>query len=163
MSSPLQNDHVRLHASQGMKFIMCGLIGATMEFSIIKVLVGTYHLSPYFVYLPSALIPATFVFFFNKNVTFKASGHTSAQTRRFLMVYIVAFIVNYILSSTFFTFGDQLLTGQAIVGVLLTQQRIAYLAKALAIGVTSVFNYGFSHFFIFKKHAEIVMADAPVF
>ncbi len=163
MPSPLKNDHVRLHASQGMKFITCGLIGATMEFSIIKVLVGTYHLSPYFVYLPSALIPATFVFFFNKHVTFKAAGHTSAQTRRFLMVYIVAFIVNYILSSTFFTLGDHLFSGSLFYGILLSEQRIAYLAKALAIGVTSVFNYCFSHFFIFRKNADIVMADAPVF
>lgn len=163
MNSSLQNDKVRLHASQAMKFITCGLIGATMEFSIIKLLVGTYHLSPYFVYLPSALIPATFVFFFNKHVTFKAVGQTSDQTRRFLMVYVVAFIVNYILSSTFYTFGSHLIAGQTMFGVLISDQRVAYLGKAMAIGFTSVFNYSFSHFFIFRKRPDPLMADAAVF
>lgn len=163
MSSAPQNGNVRLHASQGMKFITCGLIGAAMEFSIIKLLVGTYHVTPYVAYVPSALIPATFVFFFNKFVTFRALGHTSGQTRRFLMVYLVAIVANYILSSVFYTFGHALFIGHLEFGILINEQRLAYVAKAMAIGVTAVFNYSLSHFFIFRKDPEVALAEASVF
>lgn len=164
MSPSLAKPNVALHASQGLKFITCGLIGAAMEFSIIKLLVGTYHLSPYVVYVPSALIPAIFVFFFNKHVTFRSQGQTSDQTKRFLMVYVVAFFLNYMLSSTFYTFGHSLIGGRMAFGILMNDQRVAYIAKALAIGVTAVFNYGFSHFFIFRQAAaDISLADSPMF
>jgi len=164
MFSLFHTDKARLHLSQAVKFITCGLIGAVMEFTIIGILVGTYHFSPYLVYIPSALIPATFVFLFNKNVTFKASGQTAAQTRRFLMVYVVAFIINYLLSSTFYTFGSVLLDGHTIMGMFIDDQRLAFGAKALAIGMTAVFNYSFSHFFIFKKSAvDLDLIDTPVY
>ena len=134
-----------------------------MEFSIIRVLVGTYHLTPYFVYIPSALIPATFVFFFNKHVTFKAEGQTTEQTRRFVLVYVIAFIVNYLLSSFFFTLGSAHILGTSIGGILWSQQRVAYLAKAMGIGITAVFNYTFSHFFIFCKPEEEFIPETAVF
>lgn len=164
MISPMKKNRVRLHASQGMKFITCGLLGAVMEFSILRVLVGHYHITPFIVYIPSALIPATFVFFFNKHVTFRAVGRTRSQTKRFVMVYVVAFCINYLLSSLFYSFGSTMFIGESYVGILLTNARIAYLAKALAIGITAVFNYCFSHFFIFRKEpAMAIEADIAVY
>lgn len=153
-----------MHATQGMKFITCGLLGAVMEFSILKVLIGHYGVTPFIAYLPSALIPATFVFFFNKYVTFRAVGQTSSQTRRFILVYVVAFCINYLLSSTLYSFGSVILRGQMFYGLELTDPRIAYLAKAMAIGITAVFNYCFSHYFIFRKEpSAALMADIAVY
>jgi putative flippase GtrA len=157
MIPKLKSERMRLHASQGMKFITCGLLGAVMEFSILKVLVGHYQVTPFIAYLPSALIPATFVFFFNKHVTFRASGRTAEQTKRFVMVYVVAFCTNYLLSSLLYSAGSSLVTGQVISGIELTDARVAYLAKAMAIGITAVFNYCFSHFFIFRKEKAVLL------
>ena len=164
MTDAISPGNVRLHASQGMKFITCGLIGATMEFCILKVLIGYYGLSPFIAYIPSALIPGVFVFFFNKNVTFRAVGRTSSQTKKFLMVYIVAFCVNYLLSSTFFSFGNSMFAGSLYFGISLTSTRIAYLAKALAIGVTAVCNYVLSHSFIFRaEHVLVLESDSAIY
>lgn len=164
--SLLSRDRVSRHASQGMKFIICGLIGAVMEFSILKVLVGHYQITPFLSYIPSALIPAIFVFYFNRNVTFKAvSGKKSDQTRRFAMMYTIAFLINYALSTSFFAIGSAHVVGLDVYGLVLTLPRVAYLAKAAAIGVTAVFNYIMSHFFIFRRDKmEVQMAaDAAVF
>lgn len=135
-----------------------------MEFSILKLLVGYYAVSPFIAYLPSAFIPAVFVFFFNKYVTFRSTGRTSRQTKRFLMVYVVAFCANYALSSFFYSFGSSMLTGQVIGGVELTDPRVAYLAKALAIGITAVFNYVLSHSFIFRAEQALVLeSDSAIY
>lgn len=164
MTPQISREHFRLHVSQGMKFITCGLLGAVMEFSILWVLVGHYQITPFLAYLPSALIPVTFVFFFNKYVTFRAHGRTASQTRRFVVVYVVAFCTNYLLSSTLYSFGDAMFAGQVYMGIELTNPRIAYLAKAMAIGITAVFNYCFSHFFIFRKEpAAALEADLAVY
>ncbi len=160
----LPRERVRLHASQGMKFITCGLLGAVMEFSILRVLVGHYGVTPFIVYLPSALIPVTFVFFFNKHVTFRAIGRTSSQTKRFVMVYVVAFCTNYFLSSVLYFFGSNMLLGQVVFGIELTDPRIAYGAKAMAIGITAVSNYYFSHHFIFRKEPDqAIRAEMAIF
>jgi putative flippase GtrA len=157
MTEIASQGHVRLHATQGMKFITCGLIGATIEFSILKLLIGHYGISPFIVYIPSALIPAVFVFFFNKYITFRSIGRTASQTKRFLMVYVVAFCANYALSSFLYSVGSILFLGDEYLGVILTDARVAYLAKALAIGVTAVFNYALSHMFIFRSESDLVL------
>lgn len=164
MTEDISHDNVRLHASQGMKFILCGLIGAMMEFTILKILVGHFGVSPFIAYIPSAFFPAVFVFFFNKHVTFRSTGRASRQTKRFLMVYVVAFCANYVLSSFFYSLGRSMLTGQVLAGIELTDPRIAYLAKALAIGITAVFNYILSHSFIFRAEQALVLeSDSAIF
>lgn len=136
-----------------------------MEFSILKILVGHYEVSPFLAYIPSALVPAVFVFFFNRHVTFRSAGKASHQSKRFLMVYVVAFCANYFLSSFLYTVGSRYVVDQTFVrGIVLTDARIAYLAKAMAIGVTAVFNYSLSHFFIFRKeHATVLESDMAIY
>jgi len=164
MISYVSTERFRLHASQGMKFITCGLLGAVIEFSILRVLIGSYQITPFIAYIPSALIPATFVFFFNKYVTFRAVGRTSSQTRRFILVYVVAFCTNYLLSSGLYSVGNTSFADDIVLGVLLTSPRIAYLAKAMAIGITAVSNYFFSHYFIFRQEPEVALeADLAVY
>ena len=164
MIAQLPHQRVRLHTSQAMKFITCGLLGAVMEFSILRVLIGYYHVTPFIAYLPSALLPVTFVFFFNKYVTFRAIGQTASQTKRFVLVYVVAFCTNYLLSSVLYSLGSQMVSGSVYVGIELTDPRVAYLAKAMAIGITAVFNYCFSHYFIFRKEPALAIgADMAVY
>lgn len=148
---------IRLHCSQALRFITCGLLGAGMEFLILRVLVGHYGISPFAAYIPSALIPCIFVFYFNRYVTFRGgTGNTVRQTRRFLLVYSCAFTLNYCLSSLLYAWGVRLCNGAEIGPVVLTIPRIAYGAKALAIGVTAVLNYWLSHSFIFRKEKEMM-------
>ncbi len=164
MIAELPHQRARLHTSQAIKFITCGLLGAVMEFSILRVLVGYYQVTPFIAYLPSALIPVTFVFFFNKYVTFRAVGQTASQTKRFILVYVVAFTINYLLSSALYSVGSQMFSNQILFGMTFTDPRIAYLAKAMAIGITAVFNYCFSHYFIFRKDPVLaVRADMAVY
>lgn len=102
--------------------------------------------------MPSALLPAIFVFFFNKYVTFGAAdGNTATQTGRFLMVYASTFVLNYILSSLFYMLGDHFILGSTVAGFIIADVHLAYAAKAGAIGIVAVVNYILSHTFIFKN------------
>jgi putative flippase GtrA len=82
------------------------------------------------------------------------------QTTRFIAVYGLAFMLNYGLSSGFYTLGFHAFMGSVVFGVSIQRQHVAYLAKALAIGCTAVWNYFFSHYFIFRRHPVPIAADA---
>ena len=154
----LNHPTVKKHGPQTLKFVIAGILGASMEFTIIYFLVGKFHLSPYFVYLPSAGIPALFVFTFNKYVTFRAMERTDRQAYRFLAVYSATFVLNYLLSSTFYGVGSHiLLSPESPWNALLGHEHLAIFSKAAAIGVCSIINYFLSHFFIFKKSAAEAM------
>jgi putative flippase GtrA len=145
------------HRAQSLSFIICGIIGATIEFSIIHLGVDILGWSPYVTYFPSALIPSIFVFFFNKHVTFKAKGTNSTEEmRRFVLVYTFAFFLNYLLSSLFF-FTVTLIKNQSefLASLpLLTEGNSAIFAKAGAIGCCAFLNYFLSHTFIFANRSE---------
>ena len=135
-----------------------------MEFTILAVLVGHYQISPFIAYLFSAGIPAVFVFFFNKYVTFGSVGEkTKDQTMRFIAVYAAAFVLNYALSSTLYTAGSHFLLGVTYLGYAFQHDHVAYGSKAIAIGITAIWNYFFSHYFIFRKTAVPEGADAAGF
>lgn len=146
-------DRFRAHARQGLSFIVCGALGAAIEFSILRVLVGQYGVSPLLSYIPSAGIPALFVFFFNKFVTFRVHGGAARQSWRFIAVYSATFCFNYALSSSLFLLGQYMLLRGFLTSfsLSLTVVHLAYLAKALAIGITAVINYVLSHAFIFRR------------
>lgn len=149
--SILNNPKLNQHAKQVLKFCISGGLGAVIEFSVIYLLIGQLGWSAYVVYIPSALIPSIFVFFFNKYVTFGATeGSTASQTKRFLIVYTSTFCLNYVLSSSLYLMGDVLFLGSSIHGFQLSDVHIAYAAKICAIGIIAVVNYTLSHTFIFK-------------
>ena len=160
----LSNPRVRLHFKQATKFAISGLLGATMEFSILAVLVGYLDITPFIAYIFSAGIPGIFVFFFNKYVTFGShEDRTKDQTIRFLMVYSVAFLLNYGFSALFYALGYYFFLDYVFPGFTLEHDYIAYGAKALSIGVTAFWNYIFSHLFIFRKKPVPLEAEAAGF
>ncbi len=148
-----------------MKFIVCGIMGALMEFLIIYVLVGRLHITPVVSYIFSGGIPAVFVFLFNRHVTFRVgSGNSRAQSRRFILVYTLTFILNYCLSSSLYLVGLHVILPLPIaLANGITTLDITYMAKVLAIAVTAVVNYTFSHLFIFKKEPVPMEAQLAVF
>lgn len=138
----LRHPHFRMHVAQATKFIVCGLLGAVMDFSILYVLVTLNGVTPFVAYIFSAGIPGIFVFLFNRHVTFGAArGNTKAQSRRFIVVYSMTFCLNYALSSSFYALGSH---------YFVDDHWVAYGAKVLAIGITAFVNYSLSHYFIFK-------------
>lgn len=151
MDRLLTNPRFRLHVRQGSRFVLCGLLGAALEFSILAILVGRLHITPFIAYIFSAGIPAVFVFFFNRYVTFGSREDVTGQTARFVTVYGAAFVINYILSSALYASGVYTLLGTPVFGLVLTKKEIAYGAKVIAIGLTAIWNYSFSHFYIFRK------------
>lgn len=154
MKRLVRSPRVRKHAKQASKFIVCGLTGAAIEFSIIFVLVEMLFMDPRVAYIPSGLITVVFVFFFNKYVTF---GNTErdhlGQTLRFAMVYGAAFVLNYLLASGVYSAGLALVLSRRAAtpdAYQLSMRLLPYAAKAFAIAVVAVWNYCFSHAFIFK-------------
>lgn len=140
-------------------------MGALMEFLILYVLVGLWHVTPVVSYIFSGGIPAFFVFLFNRNVTFRVtSGSSKAQSRRFILVYTLTFILNYCLSSSFYLLGLHIILPLPIAALYgLTLLDITYIAKVCAIGITAIVNYTFSHLFIFKKEPVPMEAQLAVF
>lgn len=156
---------LRRHFKQATKFILCGLIGASIEFFILYVLVGRLQITPIVAYIFSGGIPSLFVFFFNRNVTFRVSDqNTRKQSQRFILVYSFTFVLSYLLSSSFYLLGAHLVLPLSIAQAYgVSKLDITYGAKVLAIGVTAVVNYTFSHLFIFKKEPVPMEAELAVF
>jgi putative flippase GtrA len=159
MKKLLRNPRVRKHAPQALKFIVCGLTGAAFEFCIIYLLVQHLHWDPRVAYIPSGLLTVVFVFFFNKYVTFgnRDKDHLQ-QTMRFAMVYGAAFVLNYLIASGAYSVGLLALRGYrtALPAVYdKGMSSLPYVAKAFAIGVTAVWNYCFSHAFVFKARQQV--------
>ncbi len=124
------------------KFIVCGGIGALLDFSSLSFFVQVANVDPRVAVILSSCVGAAFVFVANKFFTFR-NRETSYgnQIFKFVMVYGVSIISNAIISNLLLAIGVHYL-----------------LAKFLAIGVGAVWNYALSHGFIFKKKEEIDVA-----
>lgn len=140
MKKILAHPFVHIHVKQGMTFVIAGLIGATIEFTVLISGVELFGVIPEHAKIPAQLCAVTFVFFFNKSVTFRSHGRMGAQSVRFVLVYGFAIVLNYLLYRAILTTG------------------LDYrLANALTIGVIAILNYTMSHGFIFRKKMEVQM------
>ncbi len=148
----LKSSRVQQHFRQGTSFIVCGLLGLVIEFTMLRILVGYLAITPFIAYAPSKLIPAIFVFFFNKNITFRAAtGKSTGYAKRFMFVYFLSFCLSYALASGLFALGLKTLQDSIFFGILFDHDRIAYAANLLAIAIMAFVNYIVSQAFIFKK------------
>ena len=139
MKRILYHPVVRKHVSQGLKFAICGGLGASVDLGSLTVLVEVLEMNPHAGYVISTLLAVTIVFLGNKFFTFR--NHEKRylnQAMKFALVYGCAVIFNVGLSSLFFLGGMHYI-----------------LAKILAIGIVALWNYCLSHGFIFKKSEEI--------
>lgn len=135
---------LRKHLSQGLKFAVCGSIGACIDLGSLTVFVEVFGLNPNRAFVFSTFLAVIFVFLANKHFTFQ--NHERAygrQALKFALVYGASFVFNISLSSLFYWWGLYYL-----------------LAKVLAIGTVSLWNYSLSHGFVFKKGEEV---DTAVF
>ncbi len=134
MKKFLADSTIRKHLIQGFKFGICGLTGFSIEFVILTLLVEKFHIVPWIANLPAGLASITFVFFFNKYITFRNKERSRAQTMRFILVYSCAFVGSYIFYAALLWLHVQYQLGKVIV-----------------VGTVAIINYCLSHGFIFKK------------
>lgn len=133
---------MRKHVSQGLKFAICGGLGAGIDLGSLTVFVEILDLSPHVGYVFSTLIAVSIVFVGNKFFTFR--NHEKkyvSQILKFALVYGCAVAFNIGLSSLFFVSGIHYVV-----------------SKIFAIGIVAVWNYSLSHGFIFKKSEEVDVA-----
>ena len=124
---------VQRHVSQGLRFMVCGGLGATVDFSLLYLLVQVLGLTPYLGYIGSTSVALVVVFFTNKYFTFRnREPRHREQFLRFLLVYGVGFLFNVGIAS-FLYWSD-----------------VHYMiAKAVAIAIVAFWNYALSHGFVF--------------
>lgn len=135
----LHHPTVRKHVSQGLKFAICGGIGASIDLLSLTILVEFFGFSPHWGYVISTLLAVSVVFVGNKFFTFR--NHEKryvSQILKFALVYGCAVIFNIGLASFFFWAGLHYLV-----------------AKVLAIGIVALWNYSLSHGFIFRQSENV--------
>lgn len=138
MKRILRHPAVRKHGPQVMKFILSGGCGATIDLTSQWFFVDFLGISPFVGFVVSASMGALFVFIFNKFITFRSHSESArTQFTKFIVVYVPAICLNFLLSSSFFWLGMP-----------------HKVAKALAIGIGAVINYVLSSSFIFRKKEE---------
>jgi len=144
MRALLHHPTVRRHLSQGLKFVVCGAIGASIDLGTLTMLIEVGGMNPHMGFVISTLLAVIFVFLANKHFTFRNHEKKYAhQVLKFALVYGCAVVFNIGISSVFFWAG------------------LHYsLSKALAIGLVAVWNYSLSHGFVFRKKDTV---DAAVF
>jgi dolichol-phosphate mannosyltransferase len=134
----IRSKSMYVHATQVVKFIISGICGTFIDLGILMALVRATDMSPDLAFVPSTLVAATFVFLFNKFITFGRHEHSAlTQVWRFAIIYIAAILLN--------------------IGIAMGLHRLGIhyvLAKALAIGIVAIWNYILSHSFIFAATAD---------
>lgn len=135
MPSLFHSPFLRKHLSQGLRFAVCGGLGASVDFSLLFLLVQVLGLVPYVGYIGSTSVALVVVFFANKYFTFRNhEGRHREQFLRFLLVYGVGFGFNVGIAS------------------FLYWSHVHYMiAKAIAIAIIAFWNYALSHGFVFTK------------
>lgn len=127
---------IRTHFSQVWRFLICGGTGFVLDLSTLTLFVEKAHIDPRMAVILSSCVGAIFVFIANKLFTFKNREPAGRQFLRFVLVYGLSIVLNAILSNVFLFFMPYLL------------------AKSAAIGLGTIWNYFFSHSFIFRQVAE---------
>ena len=126
---------VRKHVSQGLKFIVCGGTGFTLDLLSLTLFVEVVHIDARIAVILSSIVGATFVFFANKLFTFQnRERRYGRQALKFVMVYGISLGLNVAISNVLLFIGLHYL-----------------LAKIVAVGIGAVWNYALSHGFIFRK------------
>lgn len=139
----LQHPKFRTHLSQGMKFIVAGGVGTTIDLLSLQFFVEVLGIDPRVGFVLSSTFGASFVFVINKFVTFQNhEKQIGRQMFKFAMVYGIAIVLNGLLSNALYWTGLHYVV-----------------AKIVAIGAIAGWNYALSHGFIFKKkdHVEEVI------
>lgn len=130
---------IKRHFAQGLRFIVVGGLGATVDLGGSAVFVNVFHASPYLATACSTLLSVTVVFLGNKFFTFRSRGQglVGRQAVKFALVYGAAILEN--LGVTW----------------LLIHLGVHYLmAKVVAIGIGVLWNYFMSHAFVFRGEEE---------
>ena len=138
MTSSLKS-FLRSHFSQGIRFVLVGGIGSTIDLGTLRLMVAYGGFSEHIAQVISTLLAVTFVFLANKFFTFKSrKSEVAGEAVRFAFVYGIAIVVNIATTS------------------LLIWSGIHYLlAKMMAIGIGVIWNYLMSHYFVFRHKAPI--------
>jgi dolichol-phosphate mannosyltransferase len=135
----IRSPKTALHMKQGLKFAICGGLGATIDLSTLTIQVELLGIPEGIAFLPSTAFAVTFVFLANKYFTFKnRERQYGSQMLKFIMVYGVAVASNLTISYVLLWLGVHYL-----------------LARISAIGVGAVWNYAMSHGFVFKKSEKV--------
>jgi putative flippase GtrA len=128
----------RLHFRQMLRFGIVGSLGASVDIGTAWLLTEHGGVGKYLAGAVSMILSVTLVFCLNRYVTFRShQADAKGQAVKFALVYGPSIVMNFALYSAFVHYG---------LGVSVS--------KALAIGIGMVWNYLFSHFFVFKK-AEV--------
>lgn len=123
------------HVPQLLRFAVTGGAGTVIDLGSLRLLVEVFSVHQYVASALSSLLGMTFVFFVNKQFTFRnRERRYAAQALKFYSVYGISYVLNVLLSWLLMWFG------------------IHYqIAKFIAIGVLALLNYVASHTFIFRK------------
>ncbi len=133
---------VRSHSAQFGRFLLCGGTGFVVDLSSLIVMVERLSIDPRIAVLLSSCAGALFVFIANKFFTFRNRDPAARQFARFALVYGMSIVMNALISNALLWLG------------------IVYiLAKMIAIGIGILWNYSWSHLFIFRKvsNEEVVI------
>lgn len=135
---------VRKHGPSFMRFAVCGGLGACVDFGTLHIMIAYVGWPEEYALLVSTFFALCFVFVANRFFTFRVrGGGYGEQVPKFLMVYLTAAGLNYIISLSLIYVGFHY-----------------FIAKAIAIGAIMFFNYFLLRGFVFKK--ALIPADEVV-
>jgi putative flippase GtrA len=145
MKRVLQHPLVMRHWSKFLRFAVCGGLGACIDFGTLLSLTRIAGWHPRYALFVSGVVSLVFVFLANKYFTFRETDDKrhGTQAGKFLLVYAMSALFNYILSLGFISVGAA-----------------DFVAKALAIGIMMFVNYAFLHGFVFRRRRQAVAAGA---
>jgi putative flippase GtrA len=126
---------VRKHGPSFLRFAVCGGLGACVDFGTLHIMIAYVGWREEYALLVSTFFALCFVFVANRFFTFRVrGGGYRDQVPKFLMVYLTAAGLNYVIALSLIYVGFHYL-----------------IAKAVAIGAIMFFNYFLLRGFVFRK------------
>jgi putative flippase GtrA len=147
------------HKFSGIRFIAIGILNTVIDFGIFNILIFVFNLNSVVANTISVSIAMTISFFLNRSIVFRHEGKNNAS--RFIkFIAITAFGLYFIQNLIVFVFSHKFTLPAEIatdiihaIGLNMFSEDfiIANFAKALATGVTMVWNYFMYKKFVFGK------------
>ena len=106
---------------QLVKFVFIGSINTVLCYTIFLLCIYFFHLHYVIALIVDYIFGILISYFWNRRWTFKSNGKISKEIRKFIFVYLVAFVLNYVSLLIFIDFfGIEAIFAQIIAIAIIT-------------------------------------------
>ena len=136
-------------ATQGMKFVVVGISGIGVNFTILTLALYVFHLIDAIAIAIAILSSMTSNYMLNRIWTFKSEGNIKTEYVRYISLNLLGSLIQYSVTLGLTRYFESL--GFVGIDLIIFAIPQIYIASVFGIGCGFVSNFIFAKFLVFKK------------